>query len=128
MPQDERQIWDLWMPGAGAQGLPFARGRCDKTEFMLVHAAPLSLSVDVWNDQGTLLVRGRNLERSAARTPITRLQLQGGQVTREEIWPIEADYGLPVILPGGEIGILRAWWNAPDHQEWRWSVEFYNHQ
>lgn len=128
MPQDERQIWDLWMPGAGAQGLAFARGRCDKTEVILAHAVPASISVDVWSDQGDLLARGRNLERCTARTPITRLQLQGEQITREEVWPTEEDYGLPVILPGGEIGILRAWWNAPDHQEWRWSVEFYNHQ
>jgi hypothetical protein len=26
------------------------------------------------------------------------------------------------------VGHLRSWWNAPDHDEWRWSVEFYNHR
>jgi hypothetical protein len=30
------------------------------------------------------------------------------------------------MLPGGEVGILKSWWNAPDHKEWRWQVEFYN--
>jgi hypothetical protein len=32
-----------------------------------------------------------------------------------------------VILPGGEIGILTAWWNADDGSEWRWSIELRNH-
>jgi hypothetical protein len=31
-----------------------------------------------------------------------------------------------VILPGGEVGILKAWWNAEDRKEWRWHVELYN--
>jgi hypothetical protein len=31
-----------------------------------------------------------------------------------------------VVLPGGEVGILLAWWNAEDGSEWRWQVEFYN--
>jgi hypothetical protein len=32
-----------------------------------------------------------------------------------------------VILPGGEAGILKSWWHADDHSEWRWQIEFYNH-
>jgi hypothetical protein len=31
-----------------------------------------------------------------------------------------------VLLPGGEAGILKSWWNADDRKEWRWDVEFYN--
>ena len=31
-----------------------------------------------------------------------------------------------MILPGGEVGILKAWWNDEVGQEWRWSVEFAN--
>ena len=42
-------------------------------------------------------------------------------------WPTEADYGLPVIVAGGEVGHLQRWWNDPEDQEWRWSLEFYNH-
>lgn len=45
----------------------------------------------------------------------------------EDGWPTDADLGRLVILPGGEAGILQAWWNADDRSEWRWSVEFYNH-
>jgi hypothetical protein len=31
-----------------------------------------------------------------------------------------------VILPGGEAGILTAWWHADDRRSWRWSVELSN--
>ena len=37
------------------------------------------------------------------------------------------DLGRLVILPGGEAGILKSWWHADDHSEWRWQLEFYNH-
>ena len=33
---------------------------------------------------------------------------------------------VPVLLPGGEVGILLSWWNAAGESEWRWQVEFYN--
>ena len=45
----------------------------------------------------------------------------------EDRWPTAADLGAPVIMPGGEVGILIAWWNAEDGSEWRWQVELYNH-
>jgi hypothetical protein len=59
---------------------------------------------------------------------MARLQRQAHQVTREDIWPTEADYGLQVILAGGEVGILQQWWNDAEEQQWRWRVEFYNHR
>ena len=63
-----------------------------------------------------------------ASTPMARLCRQGSSITREDIWPTEADYGTPVLLPGGEVGILQHWWHDAAHQEWCWSVEFYNHR
>ncbi|MBI2761309.1 MAG: hypothetical protein HYX51_07795 [Chloroflexi bacterium] len=30
-----QEIWDLWFPDAGAQGLPFARGRMDQADVVL---------------------------------------------------------------------------------------------
>ncbi len=27
-----------------------------------------------------------------------------------------------------DVGRLMQWWNAEDHSEWRWQVEFYNHR
>jgi hypothetical protein len=83
--------------------------------------------VEVRDDEGAPLARGDNLARTAD-TPMVRLTRRGETIAREDIWPGESDIGRPVILPGGEVGILLAWGNAPDEQEWRWRVEFYNHR
>jgi hypothetical protein len=122
-----QQVWDLWYPGAAATGLPFARGRLDATEVLLVHAAPNILDVAVRSQDGQLLARGENLARTLD-TPMARLIRRGEEIDREDIWPSTADIGRPVILPGGEVGFLIEWWNAPDASEWRWRVEFYNHR
>ena len=121
----EAQVWDLWYPAAAAQGLPFARGRVDATEILLVHAAPDVLDVEVRSDDGHLLARGKGLRRTADR-PMARLTIRGNDLSRLDVWPEEIDLGRPVILPGGEVGILKAWWNAEDGSEWRWRLEFYN--
>ena len=127
MTEPARQIWDLWVPEVAAQGLSFARGRLDSTDVLLVHAAGAALGVEVRDDAGTVLARGTNLTRTA-NTPMARLRRAGETITRADVWPTEADHGRPVIVAGGEVGILRAWWNAPDETEWRWSLEFYNHR
>ncbi len=121
------QIWDLWYPKAAATGIPFARGRIDGTEIMLVHAAPPILSATVRGDKGQVLAEGKDLA-ATDDTPITRLTRRGNQIQREDIWPDERDLGLLVLLPGGEVGTLKYWWHAADHAEWRWQVEFYNHR
>ncbi len=58
--------------------------------------------------------------------PITKLMLTGDQVRREDLWPTNVDLEKPVILPGGEVAILKTWRNASDFKERRWQVEFYN--
>lgn len=123
----ERQIWDLWIPDAGAQGIAFARGRLDATDVLLVHAAPEKLNVEVRNDEGVVLARGQSLLRTAD-TPMARLKREGERITREDLWPTEAELGNIVIVAGGEVGILQTWWNDMQQQEWRWSLEFYNHR
>ena len=127
MAEPQRQIWDLWVPEVAAQGLSFARGRLDATDMLFVHAAGESLNVEVRGDDGSLIARGRDLTRTA-NTPMARLRRVGETIMREDRWPTEADYGLPVILAGGEVGILQAWWHAADQEQWRWSLEFYNHR
>lgn len=120
------QVWDLWYPNAGAQGLPFARGRLDAADLLLVHAAPDVLRVELRSDAGELLATGDGLARTADR-PIALLRRGGDRISREDLWP--DDYiGCPVILAGGEVGILRSWWNAADGSEWRWQIELYNHR
>jgi hypothetical protein len=127
MTQGDHQIWDLWYPDAGAQGLSFARGRLAATDVLLVHAAPETLSVAVRGDDGAVLAQGTGLARTAER-PMARLTIRDGQIGREDLWPTDDDLGRPVILPGGEVGILLDWWNAEDGSAWRWQVEFYNHR
>lgn len=127
MAEQTHETWDLWYPRAAARGLPFARGRLQATDVLLVHAAPDVLDVDVRDDGGRLLARGAGLRRTAG-TPMARLTRSGDGITRVDLWPGVEDIGRPVILAGGEVGTLTAWWNSPDEQEWRWSLEFYNHR
>lgn len=123
----EVQVWDVWFPEAAATGMPFARGRLDATDVLLLHAAPATIDVTVRSDDGQVLAQGKGLKQTADR-PMLRLTRRGDTIAREDVWPTEADLGRPVLLPGGEVGILRSWWNAEDGSEWRWSVEFYNHR
>lgn len=125
--QNELQTWDLWYPHAAATGLPFARGRLDPADVMLVHSAPEWLTVEVLDGEGRVVARGKDLPRTADR-PMCRLTVHGDRVEREDLWPGEEDTGRVVILPGGEVGRLLEWWNAEDGSEWRWRIEFYNHR
>ncbi|MDQ6875071.1 MAG: hypothetical protein M3042_08440 [Actinomycetota bacterium] len=124
------EIWDLWVPDIGATGLPFCRARIESDaagDRVLVHAAPPKLEVTVTSaEDGRVQARGADLNRGAPG-PISYLVRVGQRITLEDGWPGAADLGRLVLLPGGEAGTLRAWWNADDHSEWRWSVEFYNH-
>jgi hypothetical protein len=122
------EVWDLWFPSAGATGVSFARARIDGAvagDRVLVHAAPPSLNVEVRRENGTLIARGDDLERGAPG-PISFLVRRSDVILLEDGWPTDDDLGRVVILPGGEAGILRAWWHAPDHRSWRWQVEFSN--
>lgn len=123
------EIWDIWYPQAASTGLAFARGKIDPTEILYVHAAPNVITVNVRKSDGSPVARGEELKRTIPEySPMTKLTVMGERVLREDIWPSENDLGKPVILPGGEVGMLKAWWHSPDHSEWRWQVEFYNHR
>jgi len=123
------QTWEVFYPEAAATGLPFARCRIDPTGVLWLHAAPPTLAVVVREgDDERITARGEPLERHGERYPMTRLEREGDQIRREDRFPTAADLGAVVLLPGGEAGHLRAWWNAADGSEWRWQVEFYNHR
>ncbi|HEY8731325.1 MAG TPA: hypothetical protein VIN69_05035 [Candidatus Limnocylindria bacterium] len=120
------QTWELYYPEAAATGIELARVRIDPTEVVWVHSAPPVLAVTVREGDERVLARGEPLRRQGPHFPMTRLEWRGTQVLREDRWPTDADLGAVVILPGGEAGILKSWWNAKDGSEWRWTVEFYN--
>ena len=123
---DDLHTWELWYPGAGATGIPIARARIDPIELVWAHALPRKVSVTVRQGDDRVVARGEGLGRAGKYLPMTRLAIEGDEVAREDRWPTDADLGAIVILPGGEAGVLTAWWNAEDGSAWRWSVEFSN--
>lgn len=119
------QVWEIRSPDGGSMGLEFSRSRIAATDRVIVHAAPGRMNVEVSDESGAVIARGEKL-KSKEHTPMARLTIEGDAVRREQVWPGEDDIGLPVILPGGEVGILTAWWNAEDHSAWRWTIELSN--
>jgi hypothetical protein len=119
------QYWTVWYPKAAATGLLLGRGRLDATDHLLVHAAPDFLTVEVFDDSGRRVAYGQDLPQTQD-SPMCRLRRVDGRVEREDLWPTRDDLGSLVLLPGGEVGVLKQWWHAQDQQSWRWQVEFYN--
>jgi hypothetical protein len=129
MGQDDRNwMWDLRSGDGGMNGLEFTRSlTAGGLTQVLVHAAPSKLSIEVRTDDGET-VAAAELERQGDYSPMTLLRLDGGRLTREEVWPDESLDGTAVLLAGGEVGVLTAWRHGPDHDWWQWSVEFSNHK
>jgi len=122
------ETWDVWYPNAASRGLSFARGEMEHSEWCWLHSAPDSVRIEVRDELGHTIARADQLRREGPELPMTLVTRRGDTLVREDRWPTDADHGMPVLLPGGEIGILREWWNAPDGSAWRWSVEFKNHR
>ena len=121
------QTWDLWFPSAGANGLPFCRATIsgEVGDVVLVHAAPPQLDIVVRDAAGEVLASGSWLTRSGTG-PMTVLRRHGREIEMQDRWPDDDDLLRIVLLPGGEAGVLTAWWHAEDRSAWRWSVEFSN--
>lgn len=93
---------------------------------VLIHAAPAQLSIEIRSENGTLVARG-DADRVGDYSPMTLIELAGDKVRRSEVWPDKSLHGMPVLLAGGEVGVLQSWEHAGDQSWWRWSVEFSNH-
>ena len=119
------EYWSVWYPQAASTGLLFARGRLDATGVLLVHSAPPVVTVEITDPAGRRLAYSADLPRTQ-ESPMCLLRRSGGSVLREDLWLDGSHHGLPVLLPGGEVGILTGWWHAGNRREWRWQVEFYN--
>ena len=120
--------WSIRSGDGGMNGLEFTRAlTAGDHRRVLVHAAPADAQVEVMADDGTVVAAG-SAQRSGPYSPMTELTLDGREVHRREVWPAEQHIGLPVLLCGGEVGILLAWQDEDDHTWWRWSVEFSNHR
>jgi hypothetical protein len=117
--------WSVWYPQAAATGLLIARGLIDPADWLLLHAAPDVITVEITAQDGQRVAYGQDL-RQTLDSPMCRLRRAGDRVEREDLWPGPDELGALVLLPGGEAGHLKAWWHAEDRREWRWQVEFYN--
>jgi len=124
---NEDHIWDIRNPDGGASGLEFARGRMRAHTDVLAHSLPTTINVIVCSAEGLLVAQATDLHDETP-TPMARLRIVGEHIERTNVWPDESDVGKPVILPGGEVGILRSWSNAADGSEWTWTVELHNHR
>lgn len=120
-------VWTIRSRDGGMNGLEFAQClTAGSWTRVLVHAAPAQAAVEVRTADGDLLARGE-ADRQGDYSPMSLLELDGETFRRSEVWPDDGLVGLPVLLAGGEVGLLQRWEHAPDHSWWRWSVEFANH-
>jgi len=121
--------WIIRSRDGGMNGLEFACATTEGgTRTVLVHAAPAQATVEVRDEADAVVARGE-ADACGPSTPMSLVELgvgAGTRITRREVWPTEGHYGLPVILCGGEVGILRHWENGRSHDWWRWSVDFSN--
>jgi hypothetical protein len=96
----------------------FGKGWAFPGEPLLLHGVPRFLRyrrTDVeseWSDP---------LERDGDH-PMTLLHMD--ERRREDLWPTGEHAGLPVLLPGGEVGRLLRFEHAEDGSTWTWQVEF----
>lgn len=111
----------------GMNGLEFTRATtAGGFSRVLVHAAPANAQVAIWDEDDHLVARG-DLQRIGDYSPMTLIEITEGQLDRQEVWPDDRLLGVPVLVAGGEVGVLLNWQHAEDHSWWRWSVEFSNH-
>lgn len=119
--------WNLRSGDGGMNGLEFTRATtAGDFRRILVHAAPAQLQVEVRRADGQCVVSGE-VQRAGDYSPMTLLSLDDDGISRAEVWPTDEHLELPVLLAGGEVGLLRSWEHADDHSWWRWQVEFSNH-
>ncbi len=121
--------WSLRSRDGAMNGLEFSRATtASGFTRALIHAAPAQLSVEVEDSREIVVARANDLDRIGDYLPMTMLILNGAEISRSEVWPDDSMYGLPVLLAGGEVGLLREWHHAEDHSWWKWSLELANHK
>jgi hypothetical protein len=126
MAETKLHIWEIRNPDGGQSGLEVARARMEPHDDVIGHALPERVDIEIYDENRTLVAMGSDLS-SELSSPMARLRIRGRKVERENVWPDESDLETPVILPGGEVGILKSWWHADDHSAWRWTIELSNH-
>ena len=120
------EFWEVWDPRAAATGVLIARGHMDPTDSIILHSAPDVATVEISDSDGARLAYGADLAADPAVADVPAAARRCSRSRAKTSGRQENDSGAVVMLPGGEVGILKRWWNAEDRMEWRWEVEFYN--
>lgn len=119
--------WSIRSSDGGMTGLEFTLATtAGGFSRVLVHAAPTHAQVEIRAENDEIVARG-DVDREGEYSPMTLLEIHGDAVRRHEVWPDDSLYGVPVLVAGGEAGLLERWEHSEDHTWWRWSVEFSNH-
>jgi hypothetical protein len=114
----EHQPWAVETSKDGERWRYFGKGWTFPQEPLLLHAVPRFVRFrrsdldDPWCDP---------LEREGDE-PMTLLRLEERE--REDLWPGPEHEGLPVLLPGGEVGRLLRFEHAADGGSWTYALEF----
>jgi len=110
------ECWIVETSKDGERWRFFGRAWKQPGQAVLLHAAPRFIRFRPDGDK-----EWRTLE-SAEPRPITLLQLEDG--VRTELWPDERHLGLPMLLPGGEIGTLLRFEHTQAPEGWTYALEF----
>ena len=87
--QSNMEYWAIWYPKAAATGLLLGRGLLDRTDNLLLHAAPDVITVEVLDIEGRRIAYGKDLERTQV-SPMCHLRRDGSRIVREDFWPSDA--------------------------------------
>lgn len=114
----EHLAWAVETSKDGDRWRYFGKGWTLPGESLLLHAVPTYVryrgldAKQEWCEP---------LERQGDE-PMTLLRLDEHE--REDLWPGPEHEGLPVLLPGGEVGRLLRFSHEDDGSEWTYALEF----
>jgi hypothetical protein len=111
------ECWIVETSKDGERWRVFGEAWKEPGEPVLLHAVPRYVRFRPDGDP----VWGEPLE-SSGEQPITLLRMEQG--VRVELWPDATHVGLPMLLPGGEIGRLLRFEHQDDPVMWTYALEF----
>jgi hypothetical protein len=111
------ECWIVETSKDGERWRFFGKAWKEPGESVLLHAVPRFVRFRPDGDPEW----GEPLERDGDQ-PVTLLRMEEG--SREELWPGPEHVGLPMLLPGGEIGRLLRFEHQDDPVMWTYALEF----
>ncbi|HUL86217.1 MAG TPA: hypothetical protein VLX89_11970 [Actinomycetota bacterium] len=111
------ECWIVETSKDGERWRFFGKAWKEPGEPLLLHAVPRFVRFRPDGDP-----EWREPIEGAVEPPITLLRLESGE--RTELWPDGSHIGLPMLLPGGEIGRLLSFDHDDTQRTWSYALEF----